>query len=196
MAPRVEPAHATGNRAGLMRQRARNRSAVGAYVATIAYAPLLQYRILFLRTNSRAHSCGPPRAAHNVGAPKAVPHPLRGCTHPLTNLARARRKSANIDSTLFPSHDARPLLLTHPRAPQLVGPYAPPLDVDACPSVCRSIGANAGLRDKRTHTRAAQRAAGYAETTERAADSSGSVATILRERGGRHAPRRASGAWA
>ena len=141
VAPRVEPAHATGTRAGLMRQRARNRSAVGAYVATIAYAPLLQYRILFLRTNSRAHSCGPPRAAHNVGAPKAVPHPLRGCTHPLTNLARARRKSANIDSTLFPSHDARPLLLNSPCAPQLVGPDAPPLYV-VCPSVCRSIGAN------------------------------------------------------
>ena len=43
---RAEPTHAIRNRTGLMRQRVRNRSTAGAYVATISYAPLLQYRTL------------------------------------------------------------------------------------------------------------------------------------------------------
>ena len=99
----------------------------------------------------RVHSCGPPRAAQHVEAPKAVPHPLPGCAHPLTNPSCMRSTSANTDSMLLPSHDAPPLLLNNPCAPQRVGPYAPPLYVDVCPSVRRSIGANEGLRDKHRH---------------------------------------------
>ena len=71
---------------------------------------------------------------------------LTHCADAHIHLLTLHARAVNLQAL---THDARPLLLNNPCAPQLVGPYAPPLYVDVCPSVCRSIGANKGLRDKR-----------------------------------------------